>query len=89
MRQTPRSYVAVMEGCAKAIETQKNLVVLGAWHGEAFHRTKRLKALAEYLGIRDQQRGDARSVLAMFRGLQSKAGFDVKITPAKGRERAP
>lgn len=38
-----------MRGCALAAKAEYELALSQAWHTEAFHRAKKLKALADYL----------------------------------------
>jgi hypothetical protein len=51
-KQTPRSFVAVMDGAARRQKREFDLMVSGAWHAEAFARTKQLKQLSDYTGTK-------------------------------------
>jgi hypothetical protein len=55
-KQTPKSFVAVMEGAARRHRRDFELAITGAWHAEAFARQKRLKGLADYIGEKPKRR---------------------------------
>lgn len=48
-KQTPRTFIAIMEGRAHAAKQDYELAVAQAWHGEVFARQKKLKNLSQYL----------------------------------------
>lgn len=48
-KQTPRSFVTIMEGRSRAAKTHYEQGLSLAWHVEAFARQKRLKPLEKYL----------------------------------------
>lgn len=48
-QQTPRTYLAIMKGRARAAKHQAELAISQAWHGEAFARAKKLEPLSRYL----------------------------------------
>lgn len=74
--QTPRTFIAIMEGAARAAKQQFEMFVSGAWHGEAFARTKRLKPLSDYLTEHVDQRPP--DLLSAFREMKAR-GVSVDI----------
>lgn len=72
-QQTPKSFVAIMEGAARRQKREYELTVVGAWHAEAFARQKRLKKLGDYLG--DKPKARRQTPEEMFAVIQQfKAG---------------
>jgi hypothetical protein len=72
-KQTPKSFVAVMEGAARRQKREFDLAITQAWHAVAFDRTKRLKGLADYLVVKPKYK--AQTPEAMFAALmQMQAG---------------
>jgi hypothetical protein len=69
-----------MEGAARQVQRQMDLAIVGAWHSEAFARTKRLNKLSSYLS-KDQPspRSNHAQALAFFHGLKAR-GVPVKIS---------
>jgi hypothetical protein len=47
--QTPRSFVSIMEGRARAAKRRSDAMLAHAWHVEAFARQKKLKPLREMI----------------------------------------
>jgi hypothetical protein len=82
--QTPRTFLAVMEGRARAAKQEYELSVSQAWHGEVFARQKKLKKLSEYLP-RDEQAEPVSPevVLDAMLTLQA-AGVPMKIVKVEG-----
>lgn len=79
-RQSPRSFVAVMKGCARAAKRALDLSVSQAWHGEAFARQKHLEKLSKYIGSSEPKRAQTpEEMLAVFRSFQSQ-GAGMTIT---------
>jgi hypothetical protein len=66
-----------MEGMARAAKRNLELAITGAWHAEAFARTKRMKKLSAYLpGEQPLNGGD--DVIGIFRAMK-KGGKPVSI----------
>jgi len=69
-----------MEGAARHAQKQMDLAIVGAWHNEAFARTKRLNKLSSYLGNeRPSGKSNHAKALAFFHGLKAR-GVPVKIS---------
>ena len=78
--QSPRSFVVVMKGRAKAAKSAFDLAIMQAWHGEAFARSKRLEKLSKYLGSKERVRPQTPAeMLEVLRSFQSKgAGMNIR-----------
>jgi nitrate reductase assembly molybdenum cofactor insertion protein NarJ len=61
-----------MEGRAHAAKQQFDIAVAGAWHAEAFARTKRLKPLSKYLAHDDSRGQDGAQMLAALREMNAR-----------------
>jgi len=59
-----------MEGAARRQKREFELAVTGAWHAEAFARSKRLKKLSDYLQPKATASTPA-EMLAVLRELQA------------------
>jgi hypothetical protein len=69
-----------MEGAARQVQRQMDLAIVGAWHSEAFARTKRLNKLSSYLGQdRPSSTSNHAKALAFFHSLKAR-GVPVKIS---------
>ena len=66
--QSPRSFVAIMDGCSRAAKRKSDAMLVHAWHVEAFARQKRLKPLNELLGIKPRAQ-TTDEMLAVFRAI--------------------
>jgi hypothetical protein len=69
--QSPRSFVAIMDGCARAAKRQSDAMLSQAWHTEAFARQKRLKPLREILGIKTKAQSPD-EMLAVLRAIHGR-----------------
>jgi hypothetical protein len=69
--QTPRSFVAIMDGRARAAKREADAAISLAWHIEAFARQKRLKPLREMLGIKPKAQTPD-EMLAVFKAIAGK-----------------
>lgn len=71
-RQTPRTLALALDGFRAECRRQSDLAIATGWYGESFARTKRLKALKEYLA-KPPKRGSAKQkpaeMLAVLKGL--------------------
>lgn len=79
--QTPRSFVAILDGRSRAAKQDYELAVAQAWHTEAFARTKRLKRLIDYL--KEPKAQTPEEILAAFRSFQSH-GAPMEIEQLEG-----
>lgn len=77
-KQTPRTFIAITEGMVRAAKRDIDRTIAGAWHGEAFARTKRLKKLGNYVGDGPAREGSSAEALSMFRAFK-KQGLPIKI----------
>jgi hypothetical protein len=69
--QTPRSFVSIMEGRARAAKRESDASLSLAWHIEAFARQKKLKPLRELLGIKPKAQTPD-EMLAVFQAIAGK-----------------
>jgi hypothetical protein len=62
-----------MEGAARRQKRAFDLVIIGAWHTEAFARTKKLKALSDYVGDKPKpfKATTPEQMLAAFQAMQA------------------
>lgn len=66
--QTPRSFVAIMEGVSRRAKRESDAKLSLAWHIEAFARQKRLKPLNQLLGIKPKAQSTD-EMLAVFQAF--------------------
>lgn len=64
---------------ARAANRHVDLAILGAWHAEAFARTKVLKKLSAYMQRQETPQSNAAQALAFFHSLKAR-GVPVTIT---------
>lgn len=87
-RQTPKSYVAIMEGLAGAATRQLDLSIVTAWHAAVFALNGyagKLRPLSEFLSSKPGSRGDERpqnaEIIHFFQSLKA-SGVPVEVSRA-------
>ncbi len=85
-KQTPRSFIAIMEGMAKAANRQVDLAILGAWHTaifglNGFDGKLKGKKLSDFLSAPEKKEVNTKSAqaIAFFNSLKAR-GIEVEIT---------
>lgn len=83
-QQTPRSFVAIMRGMARAAKRQADLVIVNAWHTAVFGLSGysgKLRNLSHYMGQErsEEQRSKSAAAVAFFHSLKAR-GVPVEIT---------
>lgn len=86
-RQTPRSYIAIMEGMARAANRQVDLAIVNAWHTAVFGLNGyagklKGKALSDYLsgGSKPAEQNLKHAQAIAWAHRMKARGFPVEIT---------